>query len=62
MVGEDDIINTELRFDNEFARHKILDIIGDLYLIGYPIRGRVIAHLTGHRDNIAVLRRLLEIG
>ena len=62
LVGEDDIINTELRFDNEFARHKILDIIGDLYLIGYPIRGRVTARLTGHRDNIAILRRLVALG
>ena len=36
LVGEDDVLNTELRFPDEFVRHKILDIIGDLYLIGYP--------------------------
>lgn len=59
LVGEDNVINTELRFTDEFARHKILDIIGDLYLLGYPIRGRVTASLTGHRDNIAILRRIL---
>ena len=58
LVGEDDVLNTELRFENEFARHKILDIIGDLYLLGYPIRGKVTASLTGHRDNITLLRQI----
>jgi UDP-3-O-acyl N-acetylglucosamine deacetylase len=60
LVGEGNVINTELRFPDEFARHKILDIIGDLFLLGYPIRGRVSARLTGHRNNIAVLRAILE--
>jgi UDP-3-O-acyl N-acetylglucosamine deacetylase len=60
LVGEDNVINTELRFPDEFARHKILDIIGDLYLLGYPIRGKVTARLTGHRDNIALQRVILE--
>ncbi len=60
LVGEDGIVNTELRFPDEFVRHKILDVIGDLYLLGYPIRGKVTARLTGHRDNIALLRQILE--
>lgn len=60
LVGEDDIINTDLRFPDEFVRHKILDVIGDLYLLGYPMRGKVTASLTGHRDNIAILRRILK--
>jgi UDP-3-O-acyl-N-acetylglucosamine deacetylase len=60
LIGEDDVINTELRFPDEFVRHKILDIIGDLYLLGHPLRGRVTARLTGHRDNIQILRRVLE--
>ena len=59
LVGEDHVVNTELRFPDEFVRHKILDIIGDLYLLGYPIRGRVTARLTGHRDNIALVRKLV---
>ena len=59
LVGEDEIVNTALRFPDEFVRHKILDIIGDLYLVGWPIRGKVTAHLTGHRDNIALLRRIV---
>jgi len=59
LVGEDNVLNTELRFPDEFARHKVLDIIGDLYLLGYPVRGKVTARLTGHRDNVAVQRQIL---
>ena len=59
LVGEDNVINTDLRFPDEFVRHKILDIIGDLYLLGYPVRGKVTANLTGHRDNIEIQRRIL---
>ena len=58
LVGEDDVINTELRFEDEFARHKVLDIIGDLYLLGFPIRGRIEGRLSGHRTNIALLREI----
>jgi UDP-3-O-acyl-N-acetylglucosamine deacetylase len=60
LVGEDNVINTELRYEDEFVRHKILDIVGDLYLLGYPVRGKVKARLTGHRHNIAILRKILE--
>jgi len=59
LVGDDRVINTALRFPDEFVRHKILDIIGDLYLLGFPVRGRVTARLTGHRDNVAIQRHLL---
>jgi UDP-3-O-acyl N-acetylglucosamine deacetylase len=58
LVGEDGVVNTQLRFPDEFVRHKILDVIGDLYLLGYPIRGKVTARLTGHRDNIGLLRAI----
>ena len=60
LVGEDNVVNTELRFEDEFVRHKILDIIGDLYLLGFPIRGKVTARLTGHRDNIELLKEILR--
>ncbi|MEM9555945.1 MAG: UDP-3-O-acyl-N-acetylglucosamine deacetylase [Acidobacteriota bacterium] len=60
LVGEDNVINTDLRFPDEFVRHKILDIVGDLYLLGYPVRGKVTARLTGHRHNIAILREILR--
>jgi UDP-3-O-[3-hydroxymyristoyl] N-acetylglucosamine deacetylase len=59
LVGEDGVINTELRFPDEFVRHKILDVIGDLYLLGYPVRGKVSARFTGHRDNIKLQRMIL---
>jgi UDP-3-O-[3-hydroxymyristoyl] N-acetylglucosamine deacetylase len=56
LIDDEKIVNTDLRFPNELARHKILDIIGDFYLLGKPIRGRITAHMTGHSDNIALLR------
>ena len=59
LVGEDNVVNTTLRFPDEFVRHKIIDIIGDLYLLGYPLRGRVSAAFTGHRDNVALQRLLV---
>ena len=45
-------------FPDEFARHKILDIIGDFYLLGRPLRGRVVARMTGHSDNVALLKQI----
>ena len=59
LLGDDGMVNTTpLRFANEFVRHKILDIMGDLYLLGRPIRGHVRANMTGHTDNIALVRQL----
>ncbi|MFQ5894879.1 MAG: UDP-3-O-acyl-N-acetylglucosamine deacetylase [Nitrospinota bacterium] len=58
LVDDEKVINTELRFPDEFARHKVLDLMGDLYLLGRPIRGRVVAEKTGHSDNVALLRSL----
>lgn len=56
LLDDEKVINTDLRFTDEFARHKILDIVGDFYLLGRPIRGMVTARMTGHSDNIALLR------
>jgi len=58
LMDDEKILNTELRFADEFARHKILDIIGDFYLLGRPIRGMITARMTGHSDNIALLREI----
>ena len=58
LIGDDRIVNEPLRFSDEFARHKILDIMGDFYLLGRPLRGKVTARLTGHTDNIALVREL----
>ena len=56
LIDDEKVVNTTLRFADEFARHKVLDLIGDLYLLGRPILGHVIAHKTGHADNLALLR------
>jgi UDP-3-O-[3-hydroxymyristoyl] N-acetylglucosamine deacetylase len=54
------VINTKLRYPDEFVRHKILDLIGDLYLLGFPIRGRIIANMTSHGYNQALVERLYQ--
>ena len=53
-------IENQFRFADECVRHKVLDVIGDLYLAGRPIRGRIIAHKSGHELNHMLVRRLLE--
>lgn len=60
LIGEDRIVNTELRFPEELARHKVLDAIGDLFLIGRPLRARIDAVMTGHSDNVEVLKAVWE--
>ena len=52
------VINTELRYQDEFVRHKILDLIGDLYLLGYSLKGRVVANMTSHGYNQALVQKL----
>jgi UDP-3-O-[3-hydroxymyristoyl] N-acetylglucosamine deacetylase len=54
------VINTELRYPDEFVRHKILDLIGDLYLLGLHIRGRITANMTSHGYNQALVQRLYQ--
>lgn len=49
-----------LVFDNEPARHKLLDLIGDLSLIGLPIKGKVIAHKPGHTFNTQVAKQIIQ--
>jgi len=58
LLDEQKVLNTELRYDNEFARHKILDILGDFYLLGKPVRGHVRAHKSGHTQNIGLLKQI----
>ena len=61
MVPEGVLNNTPLRFENEPARHKLLDLIGDLALLGAPLKGQIIAMRTGHAANIAFLRTLHKL-
>lgn len=58
LLDEEKVVNPPLRFDDEFVRHKILDIVGDFYLLGRPIIGKVTAVQTGHSDNIAMLKAI----
>ena len=60
LVDDEKIVNTELRFSDEFVRHKILDLIGDFYLLNRPVRGKVTAHLTGHTENITIMKKIQE--
>ncbi|MFY0253509.1 bifunctional UDP-3-O-[3-hydroxymyristoyl] N-acetylglucosamine deacetylase/3-hydroxyacyl-ACP dehydratase [Chitinophaga sp. 30R24] len=50
--------NIELRFPNEPARHKLLDVVGDLALIGYPINAHIIANRPGHSTNVEFARKI----
>jgi len=60
VMDEYRILNADgLRYGNEFVRHKILDAIGDLYLIGHPLLASYVAHKSGHTLNNHLLRALL---
>ncbi len=58
VVGKSGVIKNKLRYPNEFARHKVLDLIGDLYLFGQPIKGHIIALRSGHSLNIKLLQKI----
>ncbi len=60
LYGDDGAINDKLRFENEAVRHKILDAIGDLALLGRPLQAKVTAVMTGHSDNVNILKLLRE--
>lgn len=60
VIDEHGPIDNAFRFDNEPVRHKILDVIGDIYLLGRPIQGRIVAYRSGHSLNHQLVYRLLE--
>jgi UDP-3-O-[3-hydroxymyristoyl] N-acetylglucosamine deacetylase/3-hydroxyacyl-[acyl-carrier-protein] dehydratase len=60
VIAPDGPIDNAFRFADECGRHKLLDLIGDLYLTGRPIRGRIVACKSGHKLNHIMARRLLE--
>ncbi|MBM3293565.1 MAG: UDP-3-O-[3-hydroxymyristoyl] N-acetylglucosamine deacetylase [Candidatus Aminicenantes bacterium] len=62
VLSEADVVNPPLRFPDEFVRHKLLDLAGDLALLGRPLIGRVSAHKAGHRLHLEALRRLIRWG
>jgi UDP-3-O-acyl N-acetylglucosamine deacetylase len=62
LLNEEKIVNsTPLRFPDECVRHKVLDILGDLYLLGKSVRGHVRAHMTGHTENVALVQKLSAV-
>ncbi len=61
VVNGDVVLSKEgLRFDKEFVRHKILDLLGDLFLLGQPLRAHIVAIRSGHASNISVTRLLRQ--
>lgn len=58
VIGEGGVVNGDLRFRDELVRHKVLDLLGDLYLLGRPILGTVIAHGAGHYLHTRLVREI----
>ena len=60
VIGDTGVLNNALRFDDECVRHKMLDVIGDLALVGHPIIGHLVAHRGGHALHTAFAAKVLE--
>ena len=60
VLTRDGVMNPPLRFNDEFVRHKVLDLIGDLALLGKQILGNVVADRAGHAMHTALVSRLLK--
>jgi UDP-3-O-[3-hydroxymyristoyl] N-acetylglucosamine deacetylase/3-hydroxyacyl-[acyl-carrier-protein] dehydratase len=61
VVGKDRVLNDEpLKFPDEFVRHKILDLLGDLFILGGPLLGHVSAKRSGHQGHVAFVKQLKE--
>jgi UDP-3-O-[3-hydroxymyristoyl] N-acetylglucosamine deacetylase len=60
VLGETGVLNNALRFEDEFVRHKILDAVGDLALVGYPVIGHLFAHRAGHALHTEFAAKILE--
>ena len=60
VLGSDGVINGELRYPDEFLRHKVGDLVGDLSLIGGRLRGHIVADCPSHAGNVALARAILD--
>jgi UDP-3-O-[3-hydroxymyristoyl] N-acetylglucosamine deacetylase len=61
VIDDDRILNSEgLRYEDEFVRHKVLDCIGDLSLLGMPFVGHIVAYRSGHALNHALLTKFID--
>lgn len=61
VIGPSGPLNNSMRFPDEPVRHKVLDLIGDLYVLGRPIEGRVVAVKSGHRLNMELVRKISDL-
>lgn len=61
VIGDEAILNEELHYPDEFVRHKILDLLGDMYLLGRPIRGHVIGVKGGHEKNVLFSKQIKKV-
>lgn len=57
-LEKDNILNSDLRFKDEFVRHKVLDVMGDFFLLGGPLKGHIIGYKTGHLHNIELIKKI----
>jgi UDP-3-O-[3-hydroxymyristoyl] N-acetylglucosamine deacetylase len=60
VIGDTGVLNNALRFEDEFVRHKILDVIGDMALVGYPLIGHLVVHRGGHALHTEFAAKVLE--
>jgi len=61
-VSDEGILNNnKLRYHNEFVRHKVVDLLGDIALLGMPIRGHILAARSGHKTNVELVKKLRQI-
>ena len=60
VVSKNGVVNNKVRFEDEFIRHKISDLIGDLYLLGRPIKGHIIAVKSGHPLNMNLIKKIYQ--
>jgi len=61
VIGDEGILNDDLRFPDEFVRHKILDLLGDMYLLGKPVRGHIVGVKGGHEKNVMFSRQIKKM-
>lgn len=60
LFGDSGVVGNSLRFPDECARHKVLDMVGDFALLGMDIHGFIVAHRSGHHTNATLVRKLIQ--
>ncbi len=60
VLSEDGLVGSALRWDDEFVRHKMLDLLGDITLLGGRLQGEIVAHRPSHKGNVSVTAKIKE--